>query len=381
LKFGPLEQAIGENEETKTSSGPPPKARKLTELVLPADGDPNELLKHRFLCRGGGLLLCGPTGIGKSAFELQCAIQWARGRPCFGIEPTRPLKSLLIQAENDDGDLVEMRDGVVAGLRLSAEEAKLACDNIIVVREDSRTGGDFFFSVVRPLLAEHRPDILWIDPALTYLGGEAGSQKDVGIFLRNMLNPLLLEFNRGCVVVHHTNKPPAGNEKPRWQAGDFAYLGSGSIEWANWARGVLALRSVGSHSIFEMRVGKRGARLRWKEADGKTPAYARFIAHSKEAGVICWRDAEEGKIPRESSQKKVFTKEDLMPHVPTKKAIRKDELKSKCNSAGLAQNRFNGMITELVEEGKLFEWHRNRKGTNAEKLIARFAQPLEELIL
>ena len=37
------------------------------------------------------------------------------GRPLFGIVPARPLKSLLIQAENDEGDLAEMRDGVIAG--------------------------------------------------------------------------------------------------------------------------------------------------------------------------------------------------------------------------------------------------------------------------
>ena len=86
-----------------------------------------------------------------------------------------------------------MRDGVIRGLKVTAEEAKRACENVIVVREDSRTGFRFIVGTLRPLLAEHRPDILWIDPALAYLGGEASSQKDVGGFLRNMLNPLLRE--------------------------------------------------------------------------------------------------------------------------------------------------------------------------------------------
>jgi hypothetical protein len=95
-------------------------------------------------------------------------------------------------------------------------------------------------------LNEHGPDLLWIDPALSYLGGEANSQKDVGGFLRNHLNPLLREFNCAVVVVHHTNKPPAGREKPDWSGGGFAYLGGGSAEWANWARAVLVVRSLGS---------------------------------------------------------------------------------------------------------------------------------------
>jgi hypothetical protein len=91
---------------------------------------------------------------------MQCTILWALGRECFGITPARPLKSLLIQAENDDGDLAEMRDGVIAGLGVSAEGMKTACQNIFVVREDSRTSFDFVASVVHPLLAEHRPELL-----------------------------------------------------------------------------------------------------------------------------------------------------------------------------------------------------------------------------
>jgi hypothetical protein len=143
---------------------------------------------------------------------------------------------------------------------------------------------------------------------------------------------------------------------------------------------VVALRSVGSHSVFELRAGKRGARLRWKEADGETTAYARLIAHSKEAGVICWREADPDEIPEETGPKKVFTKEDVMPHVPTDKAILKEALRSKANAAGIALNKINGMIAELVQEGRLFEWRVARKGTNPQKLIARFAQPPEELI-
>src|ERR1035441_3161256 len=238
-----LKQLAAEVEE-KTGDGQalaPPPARRLGELVLAVGNDKAELLRHRYLCQGAGLLIVGPTGIGKSSLEMQMMILWALGREAFGIQPARPLKSLLVQAENDDGDLVEMRDGVIRGLELSREDAAAACDRIIVVREDSRTGFGFFAGTLRPLVTEHRPDLVWIDPALSYLGGEASSQKDVGGFLRNMLNPLLREFGCGGVVVHHTNKPPSGRERPDWQAGDFAYLGSGAIEWGGWGRFVLGL--------------------------------------------------------------------------------------------------------------------------------------------
>jgi hypothetical protein len=375
-----LAKAVGDETEPDKLSIPP-VARPLSDFVVPHSEDPDELLKYRFLCRGGGLLLVGPTGAGKSALAMQAMILWALGREAFGIKPARSLKSLLVQAENDDGDLAEMRDGIARGLQLSDDERSMVGQTIMVVREDVRFGLAFGEYVLKPLLEQHRPDLLWIDPVLSYLGGEANSQKDVGGFLRNMLNPLLREFACGCVILHHTNKPPVGREKPDWQGGDFAYLGSGSIEWAGWARGVMALRTLGSHSVFELRAGKRGARLRWKDEDGETPVFAKLIAHSKEQGVICWRDALEEDLPPKAVPRKEFTKEDVMPHVPVNEPITKEALKRICHGAGAATNKINGLIAELIDEGKLFEWRRFRKGTNPLKLIARFQQPEEELPL
>lgn len=226
------------------------------------------------------MLFCGATGIGKSSFAMQAMILWGIGKPCFGIRPTRPLKSLLIQAENDDGDLAEFRDGICKGLNLSPDEIELARKNVIVVCEDSRTSGPFFIEVVEPLLKVHAPDLLWIDPALAYLGGETISQTDVGGFLRNRLNPLLHAYRCGGVVIHHSNKPAKGNGKADWQAGEFAYLGSGSAEWANWPRAILVLRSIGSQDVFELHAAKRGGRLGWKEADGKTISYTRLASNT-----------------------------------------------------------------------------------------------------
>jgi hypothetical protein len=306
-----------------------PEAKLLSELVAPRADDPDELLKHRYLCRGGGMLLVGPTGIGKSSLSMQAMVLWALGRDFFGIAPARPLKSLLIQSENDHGDLAEMRDGVIAGLNLTAEEARIACDTVIVVREDEHAGMPFA-AIVEALVKAHSPDVLWIDPALAYLGAEASSQRDVSAFLRNMINPLLRKYRCGCVIIHHTNKPASGKEKSEWNAGDFAYLGSGSIEWANWSRAVLAVRSIGSHSVFELRAAKRGARLQWVAEDGSSRIFAKLIAHGSEGGPIYWRMADASEAPEQpgAKQKRVHTVSDLMPHVPVDKPIPKESLRT-----------------------------------------------------
>jgi hypothetical protein len=295
--------------EARTAA-PPPVARPLSALVRPVESDdPNELLRHRYLCRGGGLLFCGPTGIGKSALAIQAAILWRLCRVCCGIIPARPLKSLIVQAEDDDGDMAEMRDGSIRGLALSGADAEAACAGVLVVTEDARTGARLCSEVLRPLLADHHPDLLWLNPALAYLGGESNAQKDVGIFLRGGLNPLLHEYGCAGIPIHHTNKPPTGRQKPDWLAGDFAYLGTGSAEWANWARAVLALRSIGSHETFELQAGKRGGRLGWREADGQTKSYVRYLAHATEPGAICWHEVDPADMAPEGRPKSVNSDE------------------------------------------------------------------------
>ena len=73
--------------------------------------DPNNVLGNRWLCKGGSCLFVGQSGIGKSSLSLQLAMNWALGRTVFGIRPERPLKSLIVQAENDRGDVSEMVQG------------------------------------------------------------------------------------------------------------------------------------------------------------------------------------------------------------------------------------------------------------------------------
>jgi hypothetical protein len=361
--------------ETERTTPQPPEAKSLGDLKRRTADDPNELLRTGYLCRGGGLLLAAPTGIGKSSFGIQTQIMFALGRAMFEIEPARPLRSLYIQAENDDGDLAQMRDGVIAGLNLTPGELETVYANVITAQENARTGPAFFNYTVAPLLELHHPDLLWIDPALSYIGGEASSQKDVGSFLRNLLNPLLSRFNCGCVVIHHTNKPGKGEEKSTWQAGDFAYLGSGSAEWANWARAVLAIRSLGSHTVFELHAGKRGSRIGWKDSDGNT-AFTRLIGHATEPGVICWRAASEDETPK-GKPKRTGKPEDLTALVPLEKPIAKALLIDKWKDLYGNHQKGRAFLDSLCADGKLFEWRVNRPGTNAAKLIARKPQAAE----
>ena len=279
-----------------------PSAIPIGELKIPARDDPSELLKYRFLCRGGGLLLVGPTGIGKSSLVLQMLALFSNGLPAFGIEPTRPLKAIYIQAENDEGDVAEIRDGVVSGLEFTESQRKNFFERVIVHSENGHTSKSFFEHVVIPLIVSNpQVDVLVLDPALSYLGGEAKDQRAVGEFLRTLLAPILTKYQISAIVVHHANKPATGNQKAEWTTSELAYLGSGSIEWANWSRAVIALQGTANYGVFKMHAAKRGNRLNWKdESDNKS--YFKIIKHCKSDGVICWLPADEQDLESNSSE-------------------------------------------------------------------------------
>jgi hypothetical protein len=280
----------------------PPKVTALADLRPPVYGnDPNELIKHRWLYRGAMALFCGPTGVGKSAWLLQAAMHWAVGKAFFDLMPGEVfqrtgMRILIVQAENDEGDMAEMFLGVLAGCdELSAAEKELAGRRVFAVTVSDKSS-DAFVAVLDHLIQAGTPqeglpyDIVIVDPAFAYLGGDGLCQKEVSHFMRELLNPLVQRLRVGLLVAHHTNKPLRGREKDGWEAGDYAYLGAGSAEWINPVRAAVAIRSVGSDTVFELRAVKRGKRLRWTDANGQRTT-VKLIRHDDREGVICWHPA------------------------------------------------------------------------------------------
>src|SRR4029077_2648996 len=135
--------------------------------------DPQKtLLGNRFLCREGGMLFVGPSGIGKTSASVQQDLLWSVGLPAFGIAPARPLKILTVQAEDDDGDLSEIVSGVKTGLHFTMDQIQESRERCFYVTERSHTNDEFLQPVVKPLLELHRPDLLRINPLQAYLGGD-----------------------------------------------------------------------------------------------------------------------------------------------------------------------------------------------------------------
>ena len=263
--------------------------KSINDCVYIEPGGEDEIIGDRYLCRGSGLLFPAPTGIGKSTFVIQTFCHAALGREAYGLRFTRPTKALYVQAENDDSDLAGMRDGVYEACGFNAKEIKEIGENLLVLTESNRTG-IHLINYLRDVIREYRPHLLILDPLFSYLGGNASEQAMVSTFLRNMLNPLMIEENIAAWLVHHTNKPPTGAEKRQWSGTDLSYLGAGSAEFSNWARSTLAIRQLGlQEEIYELRAQKRGKRLKWTDPQG-SPVVHRYIAHAE--GSIHWQDAD-----------------------------------------------------------------------------------------
>lgn len=249
------------------------------------DNDPTTVLGNRWLCQGGSLSIIGQSGIGKSSFLMQMAIMLAIGRPFFSIEVTRPFKCIVMQAENDTGDLSEAFKGIVGSMDLTDEEKTLLRSNIKFYRESVKVG-EAFVKQARKLIVHNNADFFFADPLLSFAGGDVSNQAYASQFLRNWIQPVLLETKVVWIWLHHTGKPKAKEDASAASISDLAYSGLGSSELVNWSREVAVLRRTDKMKpFFELVLTKRGKRAGLKDKDGKSTVMLN-LRHAE--GRILW---------------------------------------------------------------------------------------------
>lgn len=262
--------------------------------VYDTSHDPNNLLGKRWLCRGGSLVVVGQSGIGKSSMCMQLMILWALGLSAFNITPVAPLRSLLIQAENDVGDLAEMYQGVRQGMGLTPEQEAILDERIFIYRDTTRTGADFVASA-SALVDRHQPDLVWADPLLNYIGDEISEQRVISDFCCKLLNAVSLRTGVVWCLLHHTGKPSRDPKAAsHWTASDLAYSGLGSSALVNWARETAVLvrlkTAEGEPPTFQLSMTKRRTRAGMLDSTGQ-PTDTIFVRHAQHGG-ICWEQCE-----------------------------------------------------------------------------------------
>ena len=321
--------------------------------------DPNCLLGNRWLCKGGAVLWIGQAGLGKSSMLIQAAMNWGCGADFFGIKPVHALKSLIIQAENDQGDLAEMIQGVMAAMRADEPDPAVQANlidtfeqQLVFVRATVHTGKDFG-RLLRKLVRKHKPDLVWIDPLLSYAGGDISKQEVASEFLRNILNPVILESGIGLMVMHHTGKPNAdAKSKSHWNEDDLAYHAFGSSELPNWARAACVLRSTGEGN-YELCFGKRRNRTGARDVAMEITNTI-YLRHS-EVGIYWNQVAKPDGVDDEyKPRKKVNCREVILEEMSLIDGMKASEVQRLIAAeTGIAKSRFWQIWNDLKCEKKI----------------------------
>ena len=250
--------------------------------------DPTNVLGNRWLCRGGSLVMAGQAGTGKSALMMQAAINWTLGQDFFGIKTNDGMKmrTLVIQAENDAGDVAESMQDQIKGLGLSEFQKDDLKDRMFIYRESVATGKEFG-DVLRKLVIQHQATICFVDPLMAFVGADISETSEAAKFLRHIIQPILNETGVIIVFMHHTGKPKSSKDKEGQTAADLAYQLFGSSEVTNWAREIACLqRCPGEEQIYRLGLTKR--RSRAGMTDGFKTCGEIYIRHSPNRDEIRW---------------------------------------------------------------------------------------------
>lgn len=358
-----------------------PLIRSIQELSKTPPDLTATLLGERLLCRGGGMLMVGPSGVGKSTMSMHQDLCWAVGREAFGINPAGPLRILTIQAENDDGDLYDMSRGVIEGYRFTQEEWAMATVNLHYVTEIARSGQPFL-DMLDHLLTKHVCDIVRIDPLFAFYGAKIEDSEKLSAFLRGGINPILHKHNVGLILAHHTPKTN-NRDTSCWTHTDYSYAGAGGAELTNWARAMLVLDATHTPGTFKLIAAKRGARIGWRDSSGERE-FIRYYRHSRKEGIIFWEEGDEDEVAYDEAKKKASKSRlnaiDPMPLieqlVPLSIPIEKRELLASVNKKGAGQKATMEALQRLLDSEKpLFYEHREKRKPGRDRiLIARYKQ-------
>lgn len=318
--------------------------------------DPDCLVGNRWIVRGGSTLWCGSPGIGKSSLIMQLVLYWAKGESIFGLRPTRPLRSLIIQAENDFLDVSEQIQGIAAALE-KVDQFNVAdlAEKIWIAQCSGMTGWKFL-AYLEMVLGTYKTDLLWIDPLFAYAGCDLMNAKDTGLFLREGLFPLAAKHGVSIQVAHHLGKHIRDPQtKEQLSDADMQFLGFGTSEIQNAFRAVNILIPERESNLFKLSFSKRGERAKAKHPDGE---FARniYLKHSSEG--ICWLQVDPVDIENKRSEKgqfqNRFTAKDILEEMSVVGGIKTTKLqKLLADERGMSKATFYRLFDELKHDRKV----------------------------
>lgn len=253
----------------------------------------------RYLDQGCGMFFIGQSGIGKSTLLIQQGCCWALGRPFYGILPVRPLRVLVVQSENDQGDCAEAIQGIMDSINISPADFDELNTRFKIIRCRGRTGLTFC-KWLQDKAFEFNADLVYVDPLLRFAGIDVSRQDQCTRFLNEQLDPVLAETKIVLIAAHHTGKPKSAKETAGWSIYDYAYFGIGSSELVNWARSIAILRVLnGDDGTFDLLLAKRGPRA-WASHPNGDFSSTLYLRHAPKG--IFWEQIDPSELQQSQSK-------------------------------------------------------------------------------
>ena len=293
--------------------------------------DENSLIgyENRFLSRGGSWVWVAPSGVGKSTLLTDFCLHASSGSDWHGIKFRKPMKTLVVQAENDEGDIAEQFGGSKRTGNFTREQFENGLSNIVIFHETELTRDGFCKSLERRIIGT-KAELVCIDPLLSYAGDDISLQSVASQFLRNWLQPVLKRTGAIAIIIHHTGKPAReGNGQRGWSESDFAYLGLGSSEITNWSRAVSTFTQVGQDSgVYRFLIAKRGKRAGLRDLSTGEPTNCIYLQHSGKG--LGWERCEAPEVvekPRNGGRVSKLSDDNVIsPFKGATSSLRKDRL-------------------------------------------------------
>ena len=256
---------------------------------VPEEQNPRALFKRGYLRKGQALCLVSCAGVGKSVISLQLALAWSIGKPCFGIEPVRPLRIAVFTFEDDAEDNADFRRDYRAGFKRDGwtdEEIDRALASVDFIDIGGKTD-EAFAEALADIQREHPRDLYVVNPLGDIMDEYDGSDNaEAKHFYKRVIDPVIKgthDARTECalVLVGHTGKAPkSAKDREGFMRGTFAqYDAAGAAALMNWARAILMIAPTSSPGDFIFLGAKRQARLGWTDANGNA-TNERFISYS-----------------------------------------------------------------------------------------------------
>jgi len=340
------------------------------------------ILGNLWLERQSYAVIQGTSGIGKSMLAVQLGLEAALGRETFGLRVDRPLRVLVLQAEDSRNDRIRQVGCLPRLAKTRAEEELIKANFRVLTPERRPHRGADLFEFLADRFERFPFDLLILNPAFAFVDGSINDSSAVGEFLRSHLHEFLHRKNASAIVVHHVPKPPKSG---RGRASDTTmYSGHGSAEWANAPRASITVSRTAAPWVFLFEIGKRGSYSGWtRDGDGY---YSRYFTHSR-LDPMFWAAADERDVAAAMTGVSVGDFASIFSgEGPFNFAHLRERFRHFYN---YSDEELEEILAKLVEEGRLIEteeggetvWRPCKKAKGTTRSEASYAVWVEEVFL